>query len=334
MMPTATGPAPSNVDLCATVLDWLAPRRSPNTIYSYRQSYVALLRAVDIPLRDVTTDQLDRWLRRPRRNGADPSPATHKRELAALRVLFKYLVSRGLIAHDPTVLLLEDAPKIHNEQPKPIELKLWRKVWMSDLDDSARVLLGFGMFVGLRRAEIASLVPAQIIDDPPRLVGVKRKGGKRQGFHYGSCLDLYEAKLPEWIGDRNLFTDSLNRLMESRAERPALLPFADERTERCVTRTVHTVAEGTVNPDLCGKRLVRILEGCGLDGRAFTLHQLRHSFCTNLCGIGVPIEVVSQLAGHSSLDITRRYVELGEDPLARFLTDRADGLPQVNRWGH
>ena len=54
---------------------------------------------------------------------------------------------------------------------------------------------------------------------------------------------------------------------------------------------------------------------------AVTPHMLRHSFCSNLISVGVPIHTVSRLAGHSSVDVTMRYVSLGDDPLAPFLGD-------------
>ena len=36
-------------------------------------------------------------------------------------------------------------------------------------------------------------------------------------------------------------------------------------------------------------------------------HTLRHTFCKNLIDQGVPIDQVAVLAGHSSLDTTKRY---------------------------
>lgn len=39
-----------------------------------------------------------------------------------------------------------------------------------------------------------------------------------------------------------------------------------------------------------------------------TPHVLRHSFCKNLIDMGIGLEKVASLAGHSSLNITKRYV--------------------------
>jgi integrase/recombinase XerC len=45
-----------------------------------------------------------------------------------------------------------------------------------------------------------------------------------------------------------------------------------------------------------------------------TPHSLRHSFCKNLANAGVSLEKIAALAGHESLETTRRYCEpsLGE----------------------
>jgi integrase/recombinase XerC len=40
-----------------------------------------------------------------------------------------------------------------------------------------------------------------------------------------------------------------------------------------------------------------------------TPHSLRHSFCKNLVNAGVSLEKIAALAGHESLETTRRYCE-------------------------
>jgi site-specific recombinase XerD len=37
--------------------------------------------------------------------------------------------------------------------------------------------------------------------------------------------------------------------------------------------------------------------------------------------LGVPITTVSQLAGHSDISITMRYVKVASDPLAQYLSN-------------
>ena len=54
----------------------------------------------------------------------------------------------------------------------------------------------------------------------------------------------------------------------------------------------------------------RYLDGVGLTD--YSVHSLRHSFCRNLIDAHQPLQVVSQLAGHESLETIRRYVTPSE----------------------
>jgi site-specific recombinase XerD len=54
-------------------------------------------------------------------------------------------------------------------------------------------------------------------------------------------------------------------------------------------------------------------------------HVLRHIWCKNLADAGVRLEVIAALAGHESLETTRRYVEPGQDDLAAAVERIAGG---------
>ena len=54
-------------------------------------------------------------------------------------------------------------------------------------------------------------------------------------------------------------------------------------------------------------------------------HVLRHTWCKNLADAGVRLEVIAALAGHESLETTRRYVEPGQDDLAAAVERIAGG---------
>jgi integrase len=53
--------------------------------------------------------------------------------------------------------------------------------------------------------------------------------------------------------------------------------------------------------------LARYARAAGL--QRVTPHALRHSFCKNLVNVGVGLEKIALLAGHDSLETTRRYCE-------------------------
>ena len=327
-----------NRHLVDQYLGWMQEheRRSSNTIYKYSLSYRIFLEHVGATgLNDVTLANMEAYLRRPRTKlrGPNVAPATIKREIMELRSLYKWLGSRNLIVGDPTVRLLEEAPTVHNEAPHPAPLGAWQALWFGDLAVEERVAFGLGMFCGMRRHEITGLKVDQFVDAPtPMITNVKRKGGKLQGIRWSSAVELYATKLAPYIGAPQSFTDALDELLELRLPGQALL--APWRNDSAVTYKVHEMPKGVINPDQFNKRLVRALRRNGLDGNEFSPHALRHSFCTNLIDVGVPIQVVSRLAGHSSLNVTMRYVDTGEDPLADLLEgvgDEGQGLV-INRF--
>ena len=60
------------------------------------------------------------------------------------------------------------------------------------------------------------------------------------------------------------------------------------------------------------------------------MHQLRHTFATDLLNAGMRIESLQPLLGHSTLEMTRRYAKLSdksrENEYFRAMTDEDSGL--------
>lgn len=52
------------------------------------------------------------------------------------------------------------------------------------------------------------------------------------------------------------------------------------------------------------------LETVGLEHKGYSLHSLRHTFATNLLNAGLRLEVLQQLLGHRSIDVTLRYARM------------------------
>jgi len=59
----------------------------------------------------------------------------------------------------------------------------------------------------------------------------------------------------------------------------------------------------------------KYLDEIGLN--SYSSHALRHSYCHNLIDANQPLQVVAQLAGHESMETTRRYVTPSENDLRR-----------------
>ena len=73
--------------------------------------------------------------------------------------------------------------------------------------------------------------------------------------------------------------------------------------------------------------LWRIVGRYGRESRLEKLspHVLRHTFCRRLAEQGVPLQDIAALAGHESIETTRRYVEPGQDDLRAAVERLAGG---------
>lgn len=303
---------PSSRQLTDAYLHWLAHERecAPMTVFTYGHtlaSWVTMLgnvHVLDAGLPEMRSFVLAPVARATRYStvGDEPSPATKKRRVAELRGFYKWLSAEGFRHDNPTMRLV--APTVHNENPKPIPHDLWRSFWNHrSLTDEDRVAFGLAYFCGLRRSEVVALGPQHF--DGSRLVNFRRKGGGKANLPWRSCVSMVAEREAHLIGyDLDTFVVPLDRLLRDRRNEASVLPWrGNEQIEAYVVN----------------RRLRTALRRCGLDGAAFTPHQARHSFCTNLLEMGVPLLAVSRLANHSSVVITQRYLATAEDPLADLL---------------
>lgn len=300
---------PGNRELADTYLDWQRRERgrTPITVDRYGYTLDQWLRylngkhVLDVDVADLRGFVLQE-VQRPTRTSAigdEPSPATKKRKVAELRSFYKWLQAEGFRYDNPTLRLV--APTVHNENPRPIPHEVWVQFWESPrLTDEMRVGAGLAYFGGLRRNEIVSLGPHNL--DGGTLVNFRRKGGAKRFLPIESCVLLAAERVPRLVlSDPDTFLGPLRAVARERRNEALLLPW------------------GTDGAAL-NKRLRIALRTAGLDELAFSPHQMRHSFCTNLLDWGVPLLDVSRLAGHSSVTITQRYLASSDDPISGLLS--------------
>jgi integrase/recombinase XerD len=70
------------------------------------------------------------------------------------------------------------------------------------------------------------------------------------------------------------------------------------------------------------KWMAKILAQCGLQGKGYTPHTLRHSFATSMLNAGMDFPVLRDLMGHKSADQTLMYAQLSDQTI-RGSYDRA-----------
>ena len=300
---------PSNDELIEGYLDWLLRERgrSAMTVHKYRYTLRNLAVQLDgrsllhADLADMRAFVLAPVARATRRSdvGDEPMAATKKRKVAELRSFYKWLHAEGFRFDNPALRLV--SPTVHNENPRPVADETWMRFWRSNrLSDTERVAFGLGYFCGLRRSEIVALAPRHF--DGGKLCGFRRKGGATANLPWGSCVRLLDEKRPE-LG-AGLMVAPLDGLLRERRNCELLVDWS---------------GRGQVEAYMVNKRLRRALRREGMDELSFSPHQLRHSFCTNLLDVGVPLLSVSRLANHSSVTVTQRYLATAEDPLFDLL---------------
>ena len=137
----------------------------------------------------------------------------------------------------------------------------------------------------------------------------------RTGMRIGELLDLQvndidlqEQKVMIYIGEKNYrgrvvyFSDdareALEKWMQIRDPQRHCLFYSSRR---------HCLTYATIR-----ERFRKYLAQASLADKGYTLHQLRHTFATDLLNAGMRIECLQPLLGHSTLEMTRRYARLSD----------------------
>ena len=69
------------------------------------------------------------------------------------------------------------------------------------------------------------------------------------------------------------------------------------------------------SPNTMCQLFLNIYKGCGIKGASS--HSGRRTFITNLASKSVSVRVLAELAGHSSIATTQRYIEVNDDQLRK-----------------
>jgi integrase len=228
------------------------------------------------------------------------APATGNRVLAALRGVLLACRRLGLISADQQAQL-SDVPRVrgisrpHGRMLPHEERAALFRACAADASPRGRrdaALFALGFYGGLRRAELSDLDCGDILNDAAQIaVGIRcGKGGKaRTVFVGGTAARLAQEWRRERGPGRALFVaiSCAGRILDDRR----LTPYA----------------VGTI-----------LLRRCVEAGIARTTpHDMRRTFVSRLLDAGEDIANVATLAGHASIETTRRYDRRGDDALRR-----------------
>lgn len=280
-------------------LSWMATERgrSANTLAAYRRDligYCSWIEAQHCSLLAVDRGQLDRFVQARRASGA--AAASVARQLAAIRMLHRFMVEEGLRADDPSADV--DGVRVPAGIPHPLsEAEVGRLLAAVVATDPAslrdRALLELLYATGARISEACGLSLGDI-DRDNRLVRLFGKGAKERIVPFGRAAG---AAMDEWlaVGRQHLEPARWSR----RGDQEAV--FLNTRGARLSRQAAWAVVKKY------GDRV-------GL-GDKLSPHVLRHSCATHLLDHGADLRIVQEMLGHASISTTQVYTKVSQERL-------------------
>ncbi len=272
--------------------------RAANTLAAYRRdlgSYWRWLQSRSLDLTTVCGSDLEAFVALRRSVGAASSVA---RQVAAIRMLHRFLAEEGLRADDPTGDL--EGVRVPAGLPKPLDeaqvASLLDAVTGSDpVARRDRALLEFLYATGARISEVCGLSLGDV-DLDHRTAWLYGKGSKERLVPVGRVA---VAAMRDWLGP-----EGRGRLEPARWARrdDADAVFLNQRGGRMSRQLAWSVVKSY------GRRV-------GIDEAHLSPHVLRHSCATHLLEHGADLRVVQELLGHASVSTTQVYTRVSPERL-------------------
>lgn len=281
-------------------LSWMVTERgrSANTIAAYRRDmrgYCSWLANRGATLQDVDRAALDAFVSERRAGGGAPSSVA--RQVAAIRMLHRFLTEEGVRRDDPSADV--EGIRVPAGIPHPLsEDEVAALLAAPPLNDPTglrdRALLELLYATGARISEACGLSLGDF-DHDEQLVRLFGKGSKERIVPYGRHA---AAALAEWLGPSG---------------RPHLEP--DRWARRGDAEAVFLNLRGARLSRQAAWAIVKKYgERVGVGAR-LSPHVLRHSCATHLLDHGADLRIVQELLGHASISTTQVYTRVSQERL-------------------
>lgn len=210
------------------------------------------------------------------------------RSLAAVRSLYRWLASEGVVEQNPAKLVA--TPKLPKKLPRVPTIEEMNSVLDGQMPETAafperdRLMLELLYGCGIRNSELTGINHDDIRLSAEAIL-IRGKGKKERYVPFGeSVRNALAAYLPARQA----------ALTETGKTTPALL--INRRGGRLTTRSV-------------GRIIKKIAVAKGLSPDVHP-HTLRHAFGTHMLEEGADLRAIQELLGHERLATTQRYTQL------------------------
>jgi integrase/recombinase XerD len=294
-------PPPSDA-MCAMAnafLDYLSGEcgLAKNTITAYRSDLTRfIIHASEHGFQSldaVSPDQILEHLIARRDNGLTTSSIA--RTLSTIKMFFRFLISEGMVAQDPTSLL--EGPKLTSYLPSVMtESEVTRLLNSPDpktirgLRD--KTILELMYATGARVSEVANMTIADLHLD----------------LGYVTCFGKGSKERIVPISDSAI--DTLQEHLET--SRPTLLKGRESRFLFPSPRSGKT--DKPISRDTIWVMVKKYALLADI-ARPVSPHTLRHSFATHLLARGADLRAIQEMLGHASILTTERYTHVDHSRL-------------------
>lgn len=275
--------------------------RSERTVESYRkdiEAFAEYCKSLDdgLTLATVDTDVVRGWME----NMMDRGNAATSicRRLSALKSMYRFALSRGLVPHDPAHAV--HAPKKHRSLPQFVSERDMDNIldsveWGDDyISTRTRTILMILYETGLRVSELTGLDDSDVDYDLHELK-VNGKGNKQRIVPFAEELEL---QLRAYMRMRDS-QPAKEGVQLTQSDRAAFL--RNDKGHRMATWQVRQIVKRQL---MCVENITKR-----------SPHVLRHTFATSMLNNGADLESVQKLLGHESLATTEIYTHTTFDQL-------------------
>ena len=206
-------------------------------------------------------------------------PASVVNYLRAIYAFLVFLVDQGVLPY--TIMQPKIKIKLPKALPRAIPVEDVKRILraISTARDRAMILLL--LRTGMRIGELLAVKLSDIVlSERKILIYVGEKNYQGRTVYYNQ--DAARA-LQLWLNERNPQSDYL---------------FPGRSGAGSISYvTAHTAMR-------------KCLEHAGLSDKGYSLHNLRHTFATDMLNAGMRLEVLQQILGHQEIEMTMRYAKM------------------------
>lgn len=239
-------------------------------------SFLQFLSESSVDFFQLTSRDVGRFIERDQDNGLKSGAINTK--LRALYAFIRFLVDKEILPYE----LLHKKIRLKRESPLPkaIPPEDIKSLFLAIRDLRDRALILLLLRTGMRIGELLNVTISDLhLSERKILLYQGEKNYLGRVVYYSKDA---EQALRSWLAIRN--------------PTKTYLFYSQNR------QTISYVAAWTV--------MKNAIRAAGLSGKGYSLHSLRHTFATDMLNAGLRLEVLQQLLGHRSVEITLRYARM------------------------